>query len=507
MKTQIIRLEAYDDYISARDKMGWNKAGRILLVWPESGRVLHRRLDLVLLQRHSRELGAQLVLVCKDAEVKTNARRLVIPVFPNLSQAQKAHWRADRRFRVQKQPELAPEPRPRPDLQSIRQAIKPAQTSWQDKPWARTIIFCLGLLAIPVLAALLAPSALMELTPQSELQSLEFEIQARPDLRSITLSGGLPAEPMRVLVEGSAEIPSSGVQRVPESFAAGEVQFTNLSTQTLTIPAGVILRSLNTPPQRYSTTRAGRIDPGPGSTFLAPVKALTAGPEGNQTAGRVRAIEGMLGTMLAVNNPRAIQGGANRSVPAPTEYDHTRLFQQLESDLRLVALRDLQDKLAPGDLLLSDSITITQVVEQVYEPLGQQPANTLHLSLLLEYQAYYIKSGSFTNLAAAILDANLPAGYTPAANSLEIEVVRSPAVNGESQPGAILARRQIQAGLSPETASQLVLGMQPHLAAKRLGEELALSNTPIIHLSPSWWPRLPVLPLRIGVIIHESPGR
>lgn len=507
MKTQMIRLEVYDDYISARDKMGWNKAGRILLIWPESGRVLHRRLDLVLLQRHSRSLGAQLVLVSRDAEVRANARRLAIPIFANLSQAQQAHWRADRRLRVQKQPELAREPRPRPDLQSIRQALKPPTMGWLDKPWARAIIFSFGLLAILALAGFLAPSAILELTPQSEVQSLEFEIQARPDLRSLTLSGALPAEPMRVLVEGSAETQTSGVQRVPDSFAVGEVQFTNLSTQTLTIPAGLILRSLDTPPQRYVTTRAGEIEAGPGSTFAAPVRALAAGAQGNQTAGRVRAIEGALGTVLAVNNPRAIQGGADRSLPAPSEQDRIRLIQQLESELRLVALGDLQDNLAPGDLLLPASITVTQVIEQTFEPLSQQPANTLHLHLLLEYQAYYIKGSSLTNLAAAVLDANLPAGYTAVANSLEIEVLQPPVLGEANQPGAIRARRRMQSRLSPEAATRLVLGMPPQLAVERLGAELALANAPIVRLSPSWWPRLPILPLRIGVIIHESPGR
>jgi hypothetical protein len=312
---------------------------------------------------------------------------------------------------------------------------------------------------------------------------------------------------MRVLVEGSEEIQSSGVQRVPDSFAAGEVEFTNLSTQTITVPAGLILRSLDNPPQRYITTRAVRIEAGPGSTFLAPVRALAAGPEGNQAAGRVRAIEGAQGTMLAVNNPRVIQGGADRSVPAPAERDRARLFQQLESDLRLLALRDLQDNLAPGDLLLSDSITHTQVIEQAFEPAGQQPANTLRLNLRLEYQTYHIKSGSLTNLAAAILDTNLPAGYTAVANSLEIEVLRPPLIGAESQAGAIRARRRMQVGLSPEVATQLVLGLQPHLAVDRLGAELALANAPLVRLSPAWWPRLPVLPLRIGVIIHENPGR
>ena len=99
MKTQIIHLEPHDDVISARDKMDWGQTGRILLVWPERGSVLTRRLDLVLLKRHSAFLGAQLAIMTSDADVLFHARRLAIPVFKNLRQAQRSHWRVERRFR------------------------------------------------------------------------------------------------------------------------------------------------------------------------------------------------------------------------------------------------------------------------------------------------------------------------------------------------------------------------------------------------------------------------
>ena len=35
MKEQILHLDAHDDFISARDKMGWAQTGRVLLVWPD----------------------------------------------------------------------------------------------------------------------------------------------------------------------------------------------------------------------------------------------------------------------------------------------------------------------------------------------------------------------------------------------------------------------------------------------------------------------------------------
>ena len=75
MKTQIIHLEPHDDIISTRDKMGWGKTRRILLVWPTRGQILTRKLDLQLLLRQAQTAGEQLALVTYDPDVLFNASR------------------------------------------------------------------------------------------------------------------------------------------------------------------------------------------------------------------------------------------------------------------------------------------------------------------------------------------------------------------------------------------------------------------------------------------------
>jgi len=52
VKTQIIQLEEHDDTISVKDKMDWSQTPRVLLVWPERGKVFRNRIDLVLLDRY-----------------------------------------------------------------------------------------------------------------------------------------------------------------------------------------------------------------------------------------------------------------------------------------------------------------------------------------------------------------------------------------------------------------------------------------------------------------------
>ena len=67
------------------------------------------------------------------------------------------------------------------------------------------------------------------------------------------------------------------------------------------------------------------------------------------------------------------------------------------------------------------------------------------------------------------------------------------------------AYRQILAQTPAAQAIQLVLGFNPEKASQRLQSELALEEPPQIELTPTWWPRLPILPFRVEVQI-EVPG-
>ena len=97
MKTHVVQLERDDDVISARDKMLWSKAPRILVVWPRRGWVLNRELELTLLKRQSQKLGAQLAFVTFDDDVILYAGEMGIPTFDSVSQAQRNAWKTSRR--------------------------------------------------------------------------------------------------------------------------------------------------------------------------------------------------------------------------------------------------------------------------------------------------------------------------------------------------------------------------------------------------------------------------
>ena len=99
MKLQLIHLDPEDDQISAREKLSWARASRAVLVWPRRGRVLTRRLDLVLLQRQAQRQAVELGLVTYDPTVLQLAQELGIPTFESPDHLPEAGWRSRSRPR------------------------------------------------------------------------------------------------------------------------------------------------------------------------------------------------------------------------------------------------------------------------------------------------------------------------------------------------------------------------------------------------------------------------
>jgi hypothetical protein len=508
MKTQILHLEPHDDLISARDKMGWGQTGRILLVWPERERVLTRRLDLVLIQRHSRFLGAQLGLVTQDPDVRFHARQLAIPVFKTFRQAQSVHWRLPRQVRKARFRFKANNRRQsgklalRPVL-SLRTAAYPLTLS----PAARLTFFTLGVVALLSIGAMLLPSAELSLTPQTQTQDITIAIQADPNLARLKLSGEVPAQVKTVIVEGRDFLRVSGSVMVPQTPAKGHVRFTNLTDRAVNIPPGTIVSTTGKNVLSYSTIRSAVVTAGAGQTLTVPVQAVTPGSRANIPEDRIIAIEGLLGTQLTVTNPRAITSGKDRRGPAPSELDRRRLYQLLFGSLRQTALEELQDGLAQDDLLLASSLSLQRTLEETYQPDKNQPADQLHLNLRLEFQAQVVSGEDLHTLANAVLDANQQPGYIPVAGSLKIENTTNTAtVDGGNIHWNLYAGRQLQAQIPASQAATLSLGLSPAQAEKRLAAALPLEASPQVVLKPSWWPRLPLIPFRILVQIQEKGG-
>lgn len=498
MKTQVLQLDSHDDILSTRDKLGWKQTGRVLLVWPAKGRVLTRRLDLVLLTRHAAGLGAQLALVTADPLVKENAASLGISVFESAEQAQTARWERPKHWRRR----LSREHVSWQDLIEQKQAASAPRSNWQNKLTGRLIIFAVGVAAVLAIAALLLPSAEIRLEPQTLIQELELSVAASPEIQQVNISGLLPIETIPVEVEGRDSIPVSGITRVPADKASGEVTFTNLGVSPVSIPQGTIVRTLDAEPKRFTTTRSARVAAGPNSQVVIPIVAVEAGAQGNLGPGRLQAIEGPLGIELRVTNENPTAGGTLRNVPAVSQSDRQELEQRLLETLEQTAIDEFFASEWRSDLLLTPTPNRAEIVIETYSAEAGSSAEELELRLRVLYEFQIVPQAEIESLASQALDANLPENYVALPGRLEIAHLEYPTLDRTGKASwPMQVKRDIQSQPDRLEAANRAAGRTPEQVRQEFSAGMDLRQQPEIELRPGWWPRLPLLPNRIQVII------
>lgn len=506
MKIQIIQLEAYDDYISTRDKIGWSKTGRILLVLPDRSTALSRELDLILLKRHCDSMGVQMALVTRDKEISSRAQQLGIPHFSSVSDATRKPWRTGvkdsaKESLIQQRPPLSR----RENIQALKTLAHPASPTWTNRLEFRLLFFIMGVLAILAIASLLIPSANIILKPVTKSQEVIIQVTANPEQENINISGAIPAQAVSVTVEGRDRIESSGTVEIDDRPASGSVVFSNLTDKPVTIPAGTIVRTSGSLPVRFSTAQEITIESGYGITNSVTVHALSPGISGNLPENSLTVIEGSLGLNLLVDNPSPTTGGSSRVSPAPTSNDQKVLFERLKSALIQSATQEIKEQLNVGDVLLSSEPKSIRVIEQKFDPEDNLPADQLNLTLQLECQFLIAKSEDLLQLSALSLDVNLPKDYVPLENSISYTMVSQPENSGKGDyQWKIQASRKIQARINSNHAINLVIGLKPEEAVHRLDQSLPLSEKPQIILTPAWWWRLPALPFRVNILLWQS---
>ncbi len=500
MKTQVVQLDTHDDIISTRDKLGWKQTGRVLLIWPRKGRILTRRFDLVLLARHSASLGAQLALVTSDPEVKANAHSLGISVFKDPQDAQRSRW--DRPYHWRRR--ITRSSNPLPELEAKRLAARPTYPALLGKPVVRLLFFSVGVLAVLAVMVVLLPGATVTITPQVESQTLEVKVQASPAISQINLSGLLPVLTEQIVVEGRDQMAATGQTSLPAAPATGEVVFRNLTSEPVNIPKGTIVRTLSAEPIRFATTRSGQLAAGADARLTLPVRALVPGAASNLGSGRLTAVEGMLGLDIEVSNANPLRGGTNQIITTPSEGDQRALYERLLASLTATAKEEFETHRAAGDLLLSPDPVVSEILEQEYFPAAGTPTDTLDLQLRVAFDFYTVPSAMLEEFSRTVLDANLPEGFAPSGDAIQIDHLTSPVLAADqAREWKIRLTRPIQRLPVTQLAALMVNGLRPEEAGILLKETLKLDVQPDIQLIPSWWPRLPYLPFRIHFQFKE----
>lgn len=495
MKTQIIRLETHDDYISIRDKMSWSKAKRILLVLPRRRPPFLQRLDLILLQRQAQALGGQVGLVTQDQDLILEAKELGIAAFPTILAAQRMVWqpstRRRRLLRIRKTQKANPE--------ALRRLLNETRRR-PEKNWVRLVFFLLGLSSFITLMLFFLPSATIFVKPYQEEQTFEMQIRAGPQIEVVSPSGSLPVEVFRVKAQGTLSADASGVQQVGDQKASGTVIMTNLTDGEVFIPQGTIIRTFNEPFIRFETTQNVNLPAGNGQNREVSVRALAAGSQGNVPPQALGIVEGNLGLTVVVENPQAVFGGSDRQGRVVSEADAARVYDTLITSLAEDALQELQNAIPPGKTLLPETLVIHRVIEKVYQPGIGELADRFVLNMQVEFEGWAYDQAHLDRILKDAMNANLPEGMTAVEETYQIHDRRVLSfVEGETIEFTIEASRWIEEKIEAAQLTAAIRGLPLENALTLIQQQFRLARLPEIIVRPGWWSRLPFLTFRIAV--------
>lgn len=498
MKTQIIQLEPHDDTISVKDKMDWSQTPRVLLEWPNEGKILRNRLDLVLLERYCSTNGSQLALLTKDQQVIDQAEEAGIPVFQIRSEAQLQPWgKSFREFIRQEVVLRSQQPRENPIIEKDEKT-----GGHQLPPWARILLFTLAVAAVLAIGATLLPSATVSLSAGSNQRDIIIPIQAIRDQEGINISGIIPAQVLEIIVEDQVSLPATGTLPIPAEYARGEVVFTNIGERSIHIPLNTVLATSQENSPIFITVGSGTTPEGRGAQINLPIEALEPGILSNLPENTITRINQDLGAELSVNNPSPTSGGEDIIVPAPSDKDRIQAGLLLSSALIELALEGATLQLENGDILLSSRPESSEITLATYQPDIGSAGNTLTLTNIGQYNFSYVSAVDLNSLAELVVNAFYTGGsFKPVLDTISLTHLSKPKFGTD-----LIARWDMQVSwneyrvFNNQKIIQTVLGKNRADAEKLLKNSLDLDLLPDIQVIPSWWTRVPVLPFRIRII-------
>ncbi len=509
-KPQYVQIEPNEDAASVRDRLGYLRGQRVLLIWPEAGTALTRKLDLVLVQREAMRLAIRLSLVTHEDIVIQNARELNISTFETIGASERAKWKRGRAkvFTTRFQ-----RPKDEPDADELSDVASrlrdDATTPTQRRVQLLTRVFIAGvaLAVLGVASYTLLPSAEVTLVPAQQVIEVNADVRALPnsDLVRIDVETGvIPALVVRAQIEERASIATTGIRELGSSRATGAVVFINKTDNAVVIPADSFVSTSAGTPILFRTMIDAVVPAGRGLQIEAPIEAVAeaAGGIGNVETGLINTVIGPLAETIEVRNVSPTFGGERRESGAVSESDRARLLSILRQQLQTRALDEMEPRLEENQFIISETIRIVEEREDwmiFSQPVGAS-ADELSLTMRAVVQATAVDEDLARQVAFARLGGQIPRTFELRPDSV---IYERGTVTTIDPDGAVtftmVAGGIVNPQINLDTLQQNIAGRSLDEATRYLANtiDLAVGTTPQITLSPSWLPHLPLLPFRI----------
>lgn len=488
MKVQIIQLEPQDDLASVSDKLAWVQAPRLLLVWPDRGRLLRRRLDLVLLARAAAARGIQIGIVTRDPVVLEQAAALGLAIFRSSTRLPEAGWGA-----APSTPGTLPA-RPSPRLA----VVAPARAVPRPLPRGlRASLIALVGAALMAALVVLLPSATITLSPVRTDAAYNLALTLDPRADTTHTAGILPARPLTRTLNGSIRVTTTGTTRVASAAAGGQVTFINQTEEAVLVPMGTGVLPSGRPDLRFETVEDVTLDSGRGASGQARVVASRPGSSGNLPSGTLNAIDGPLGLEAAVVQPEAMTGGTEAERPAVAAADQANAERLLTEQLLAQAAADLQAALASDEELAETSVRVVNTAQREFDRPAGAAGDSVGLAMTLEIAALSYRPSQLESAVEMALAEREDAGARTVPGSRRVR----PAQGDPAHPDVlnVVVEQQLFSPPDLQQVRQRARGLRMAEAASELGKLEGLASSPAVILRPTWWPVLPWLEVRIEV--------
>lgn len=499
MKTQVIQLNQFDDSISLKDKINWSKATRILVVWPDVGRIMLTRVDLELILRQADMLGAQLAFVSDDLQLLELCKARGIQVFESIPEAYKKPWRRPKKIRVKN---LFENQESRASyLHAGRQRKNYHQTKMYNI--SRVAFFILAIISVSGLVLSFIPSAKVDVQVLPQKESISLIVRANPSITSVNLTGAIPARLNTITLEGSLEEKSSGYVRIPAKYAVGKLQFRNLTSTEIVIPAGTIVRTENEPIVRFTTEEELNLAGDLNAIAETAAISLVGGVIGNVAPGSISAIEGLIGGSVAVENTSSFSGGTDIKTLSPSQQDIAQARQKLQMDLKKKALQSFMNNTSGVFYWVEDTLTMEQIEYETQFPETGLPGERFTYQTGITYSIWSIDEADLIELLRKTNESILAEAGQADFEKIQFSLDKTPSVDqNKDLMMQLTAFIDIKPRIDPIHISQTLSGKTIREARDTLENDLPFVQVGEISTYPTFLTRLPLFPMRIKVDIN-----
>lgn len=514
-RAEYIQLSTGEDVPSVRDRLSFIRGRRVLLIWPEVGTALTRKLDLVLVQREAKRRAIQLALVTHDPKIIEHAQELGISAFETVGESERNRWKRGRTrvftFRHHK-PEDEPEPEA---LMEVASRVRGRESVPRWRLFIeRLILLLVTLAAIAGISYLVLPSATVTLSLARQALQAETSITARPNLSEVDVENRLvPASVLRATVQTNGTIPTTGSQALGDLPSIGVVVFTNRTNEAVEIPENTTVSTSAGTPILFKTIAPATLPAGIDQRVDVGIQAMDAslGGIGNVEAGMINAIVGPLDARASVINLVPTTGGESRTFAAVALDDRERLLGIVRAQLQALAYSEMQASLSDSQLIVIETIRITEERNDWTEfshAVGEV-SDTLSLTMRAVVEASVIDDRFGRQILFAQLSAQKPPNLALRADTFNYERL---SVTDIAPDGSVTfgARGQVNAvgEVNVERLRERLAGQDLASAGLLIVQDanIAPDIAPDIRISPAWLSHMPLLAWRIDLQFAEATG-